>query len=85
MVIRVTLTRRRDPHSPKTDGLQGWSDFSTLQEPGGNVTAHEVSSKQLISIKWEKTMTLFAHPSWLSALIGPQRSNDAFSDMETQK
>lgn len=68
MVIRVTLTRRRDPHSPIADGLEAWSDFSTLQEPGGgDITAHEVSSKQLISIKWEKTMTLFAHPSRLSA------------------
>lgn len=85
MVICVTLTRRRDPHSPIADGLAGWRDFSTLQEPGGDVTAHEVSSKQLISIKWERTMALFAHPSWLSALIGPQRSNDAFTDIENQK
>lgn len=30
-------------------------------------------------------MTLFAHPSWLPALIGPQQSNDAFTDTETQK
>lgn len=30
-------------------------------------------------------MKLFAHPSWLSALIGPQRSNDAFTDIETRK
>lgn len=85
MVIRVTLTRCRDPHSPIADGLEGCGDFPTLQEPGGDVTAHEVSSKQLISIKWERTMVLFGHPSWLSALIGPQRFNDAFTGTETQK
>lgn len=38
MVIRVTLTRRRDPHSPIADGLEAWSDFSTLQEPGGGTS-----------------------------------------------
>lgn len=30
-------------------------------------------------------MTLFTHPSWLSTLIGHQRSNDAFTDFEMQK
>lgn len=53
MVIRVTLTRRRDPHSPIADGLEGWNDFSTLQEPAGDVIAHKVSSKQQVGEDYE--------------------------------